>query len=311
MATINTPGNEMSDQWPSLPYDAWKDTCETLHMWLQIVGKVRLKLSPFVNHWWNVPLYVTARGLTTSAIPYKGRTFEVDFDFMEHNLSIVTSSGTAKDLPLISRAVAHFYHEFMDSLRALDIHVNINPLPSEVAHPIRFDEDYTHASYDPEYAHRFWQILLHTDAVFQRYHSSFIGKNSPIHFFWGSFDMAATRFSGRRAPDRPGADRITREAYSHELISCGFWPGNESFPKPAFYVYAVPEPAGFKDANIRPDSAFYNHDIGEFILLYDDVRRSAHPEQALLEFFQSTYEVGATLAHWDRQALERQTEQVH
>lgn len=295
--------------WPALPFEAWKDTCETLHMWTQIVGKVRLELSPYMNHWWQVPLYVTARGLTTSPIPYNDRIFEVNFDFIDHNLLILTSDGTTKAIPLIARTVAEFYQEFMASLRSLGIQVQINTLPCEVAHPIRCDQDDIHASYDPAYAHRFWRILAQTDKVLKEYRSFFIGKCSPVHFFWGSFDLAVSVFSGRRAPERPGADHITREAYSHEVISCGFWPGSEQFNKPAFYSYTSPAPAGLDKAPIRPSSAFYSPEMSEFFLLYDDMRNAAAPAQALLDFCHSAYEAGANLAHWDREALERKDKQ--
>jgi len=300
-----THQGERAESWPALPFEAWRDTYETLHMWTQIVGKVRMELSPFVNHWWHVTLYVTQRGLTTSPIPYQGRTFAVNFDFIDHNLYILTSDGTSKTLPLIPRSVAAFYQEFMACLHALGIEVTINTLPSEVRNPIRCDEDEVHASYDPIYAQRFWHILVQTDTVLKRYRSPFLGKSSPIHFFWGGFDLALTVFSGRRAPERPGADRIMREGSSHEEISCGFWPGDERFPVPAFYSYTLPEPPGLKTTTIRPAAAFYSQELGEFVLRYDDVRRASSPEQALLEFFQSTYEAGATLAKWDREALER------
>jgi hypothetical protein len=296
---------ETAERWPALPFDAWKETCETLHMWTQIVGKVRLKLSPYVNHWWHVPLYVTTRGLSTSAIPYKDSTFEVVFDFLDHNLLILCKNGTSKAIPLISRSVASFYQEFMASLSALGIEVTINKLPSEVQNPIPFDQDEVHATYDPAYANRFWQILVQTDNVMKQYRSHFIGKSSPIHFFWGSFDLALTFFSGQRAPERKDADSITREAYSHEVISCGFWPGSENFPTPAFYSYTSPAPAGLDSAVIRPAAASYNAEMGEFVLRYDDIRNLTSPEQALLDFFQSTYEAGANLAHWDREALEK------
>ena len=294
-----------AERWPALPYEAWRDTCQTLHMWTQIVGKVRMELSPFLNHWWHVALYVTSRGLNTSAIPYHGGSFDVTFDFLEHTLFIRTSEGTTKALPLISRSVAAFYREFMDCLFALGIEVTINTLPSEVQNPIHCDIDEVHASYDPVYAQRFWRILVQTQAVMQRYRSPFLGKSSPVHFFWGSFDLAVTLFSGRRAPEKPGADHMTREAMSHEEISCGFWPGNDSYPTPAFYAYTYPEPPGLSIASIRPQEAFYSQDLGEFLLLYEDVRNAPSPEQALLAFFQSTYEAGATLGQWDRQALER------
>ena len=307
-STSKTNQGESTELWPSLPFEAWKETCETLHMWTQIVGKVRLALSPPMNHWWQVPFYVTARGLTTSPIPVpgeQGRIFEVQFDFIDHTLFILTSDGTTRALPLIPRSVAAFYQEFMASLHALGIEVTINTVPSEVKHPIRCDQDEVHASYDPVSAHRFWRILVQVDKVFKEFRSHFIGKCSPVHFFWGSFDLAVTRFSGRRAPDREGADRITREAYSHEVISCGFWPGDETFKAPAFYSYTVPEPPGLKAATLRPSSAWFNPDMGEFLLRYDDVRSADAPEKVLQEFLQSTYEAGATLAHWDREALER------
>ena len=296
---------EQAERWPALPFEAWRDTCQTLHLWTQIVGKVRMELSPFLNHWWHVTLYVTPRGLTTSSIPYQGGTFEVTFDFIDHNLSIRTSEGTTKALPLIPRSVAAFYREFMACLQALGIEVTINPLPSEVSNPIRCDVDEIHASYDLVYAHRFWRILAQTDTILQRYRSAFLGKSSPVHFFWGSFDLALTLFSGRRAPERPGADRITREGGSHEQISSGFWPGDDRFPAPAFYSYTYPGPPGLLTASIRPEEAFYSQELGEFFLRYDDVRTASSPEQTLLEFFQSTYEAGARLSQWDREALER------
>jgi Family of unknown function (DUF5996) len=299
---------DRAQSWPVLPYEEWRDTCQTLHMWTQIVGKVRMELSPFLNHWWHVTLYVTPRGLTTSAIPFHSGTFEVTFDFLEHNLFICTGEGTSKVLPLIPRSVAAFYREFMDCLHTLGIEVTINTLPSEVSNPIRCDEDEVHASYDPVYAQRFWNILVQTDTIMQRYRSPFLGKSSPVQFFWGSFDLAVTLFSGRRAPERPGADRIMRESMSHEEISCGFFPGNDLFPTPAFYSYTSPAPPGLSTTTIRPQEASYNQELGEFLLLYDDVRNASSPEQALLEFFQSTYEAGATLAQWDREALERKTQ---
>ena len=306
--TSNTQQGERAKVWPALPYEAWRDTCQTLHLWTQIVGKVRMELSPFLNHWWHVTLYVTPRGLTTSSIPYHGGSFEVTFDFVEHNLSIRTSEGTTKALPLIPRSVAAFYREFMTCLHTLGIEVAINPLPSEVSDPIRCDVDEVHASYDPVYAERFWRILVQVDKVFKEFRSPFLGKCSPVHFFWGSFDLAVSRFSGRRAPERKGADRMTREAYSHEVISAGFWPGDETFKVPAFYSYTVPEPPGLSAAALRPNAAWYSSDRGLFLLRYDDVRSADAPEQVLLEFLQSTYEVGAKLARWDREALERAIE---
>ncbi|HJT57723.1 MAG TPA: DUF5996 family protein [Ktedonobacteraceae bacterium] len=301
----NSNESTITELWPALPFEAWHDTCETLHMWTQIVGKVRMELSPYMNHWWQVALYVTPRGLTTSPIPYKNSIFEVNFDFIEHNLFIITGDRTTKTMPLIARSVADFYWEFMALLRSLGIEVIINTLPSEVTNPIRCDVDREHSSYDPEYTNRFWRILVQADRIFKQHRAFFIGKSSPVHFFWGSFDMALTFFSGRRAPERPGADSITREAYSHEVISCGFWPGNASFPKPAFYSYTAPAPDGLDKASVRPDTAFYSPEVSEFLFLYDDVRNAQSPEQALLEFLKSTYEAGANLARWDREALER------
>jgi hypothetical protein len=290
--------------WPELPLEAWKDTYATLHMWTQIVGKVRLALSPRINHWWEVPLYVNAVGLTTSAIPYKQGVFEVQFNFLEHKLTIFTCDGQQRVLPLRPQSVAAFYAEFMSALRSLDIDVHIWPMPAEVPNPVRFDRDTQHASYDPEYAQRFWRILTLVEPVFKEFRSRFLGKHSPIHFFWGSFDLASTRFSGRRAPERKDADPITREAYSHEVISAGFWPGGGEVKGAAFYAYAAPEPPGFKAAPVRPEKAFYSP-LGEFLLMYDDIRQSAEPEKLLMEFLQSTYEAGANLGNWPRAELER------
>lgn len=305
MADSNTTGVR-AEVWPSLPLEEWKDTYATLHMWTQIVGKIRLVQSPPVNHWWQVPLYITARGLTTSAIPHGTRNFEIDFDFIEHQLLIKTSDGETRKLELAPRtAVADFYRELMATLSALDLEVKIRAVPDEVPNPVPFAEDYEHAAYDPEYANRFWRILVQTDRVFKEFRSRFIGKVSPVHFFWGSFDLAVTRFSGRRAPERAGADAITREGYSHELISHGFWPGSGNVAAPAFYAYAAPEPTGLPQTAIRPASAFYNPETSGFALLYDDVRQADDPDRMLMEFLQSTYEAGADLAKWDRAALER------
>ncbi len=291
--------------WPALPLGEWLDTYATLHMWTQIVGKVRLALSPHLNHWWEVPLYVNAHGLTTSAIPYRQEIFEVEFDFVDHKLEVVTGWGRAGTIALAPRSVADFYAEFMGLLQALGIQVKIWPMPVEVANPIRFDRDRIHAAYDAESAHRFWRILLAADMVLKEFRAGFIGKSSPVHFFWGSFDLAVSRFSGRRAPPRPGADSITREAYSHEVSSAGFWPGGGDVPGPAFYSYVVPEPAGFPQNPVRPATAFYHPKLHEFILTYDDVRTAGDPRSYLLEFLQSTYDAAATLGHWDRQALEK------
>jgi hypothetical protein len=293
--------------WPALKLDEWKDTCATLHMWTQIVGKVRLALSPLINHWWEVPLYVSARGLTTSPIPYDGGILEVEFDFQQHVLTIQTSSGSARSLQLRPQSVADFYKEFMAALQALGITAKIWPVPVEVPNPIPFEKDFEHAAYNAEHANRFWRILVSADTVFKEFRSRFIGKDSPVHFFWGSFDLCVTRFSGRRAPERAGADAVTREAYSHEVISAGFWPGSGEIKDAAFYVYAAPEPPGFGQSTIRPANAFYHSQMHEFFLMYEDVRQSASPRETLLEFLQSTYEAGAELGKWDRAALERAT----
>jgi hypothetical protein len=294
------------DLWPELPLAAWQDTYATLHMWTQIVGKVRLALAPNINHWWGVPLYVNALGLTTSTIPYGGGNFEVQFDFIHHQLVIRTSNDAILALTLAPRSVADFYRDFMAALASLGIAVQIWKMPVEIPDPIPFDQDTQHTSYDPEYAHRFWRILVSCDEVFKEFRAKFIGKASPVHFFWGSFDLAATRFSGRRAPERQGADCITREAYSHEVISAGFWPGGGDVKGPAFYAYAAPEPAGFAQHPVRPADAFYHPTLKEFILMYDDVRRTASPREILLAFLQSTYDAGASLGKWNRAELERQ-----
>jgi len=292
------------EPWPLLPLADWRETYHNLHMWSQIVGKVRLELTPFVNHWWNVPLYVGARGLTTSPIPYKSSAFEIQFNFLDHVLSIDCSDGHGKTLKLEPRTVAEFYTEFMDALQSLGIEVSIYPKPVEVPDPVPFAEDNQYRAYDADAARRFWQILLSCDQVFKQFRARFLGKCSPVHFFWGSFDLAVTRFSGRRAPERPGADSITRAAYSHEVISAGWWPGGNGVDDPAFYAYAAPEPAGFAEAHTRPAKAFYHPELKEFICPYEAVRTAASPELALLEFLESTYDAGANLAKWDRGALE-------
>ncbi len=302
-ATAQAP--DRSESWPVLHLSDWADTCATLHMWSQIVGKVRLALSPRTNHWWEVPLYVTARGLTTSPIPYDGGVFEAEFDFTDHQLTLATCNNDVAIIPLSPRSVADFYAEFRRALNELGIAVKIWPMPVEVPNPIRFDEDRTHASYDPEYAHRFWRILVSVDSVFKEFRARFLGKVSPVHFFWGSFDLAVTRFSGKRAPDRPGADSITREAYSHEVISVGFWPGGGAVSDTAFYAYAAPEPSGYGQRAVRPAKAFYDEQMHEFFLPYEEVRAAASPRDALLDFCQSTYESAADLAGWDRANLER------
>jgi Family of unknown function (DUF5996) len=296
---------DQPDCWPSLHLDSWIDTYATLHMWTQMVGKVRLGLTPLVNHWWNIPLYVSARGLTTSRIPYGQKAFELWFDFIQHQLVLETTDGLLKRIALAPRSVAGFYAEFIAMLRSAGIEVKIWPMPVEVPNPIRFDEDQVHHSYDPAAVEKFWRILLSVDAVFGQFRAQFIGKCSPAHFFWGSFDLAVTRFSGRRAPDRPGADAMTREAYSHEVSSVGFWPGGGDIKDAAFYSYMAPAPQGFKDAPVRPGAAYYDNQLGEFLLMYDEVRKSESPTSALLEFCQSAYQAGASLANWDRAALER------
>ncbi|HZR27530.1 MAG TPA: DUF5996 family protein [Terriglobales bacterium] len=291
--------------WPALPLQQWADTYHTLHMWTQIVGKVRLALSPPVNHWWEVPLYVSARGLNTSPIPYGDRIFEIEFDFIDHRLTIKTNTGTMKSLGLYPRSVADFYQEFMSTLKGLGFDIKIWHMPVEIPDPIPFDRDQQHASYDPTYTNAFWRILVSVDEVFKEFRARFIGKSSPVHFFWGSFDLAVTRFSGRRAPERPGADRITREAYSHEVISAGFWPGSGDVTDAAFYAYAAPEPEGFSKSAVRPAETFYHPGFKEFLLMYDGVRKSSSPETILTDFLQSTYDAGANLGNWDRKLLER------
>jgi len=275
-------------------------------MWTQIVGKVRLALSPPINHFWGTALYVSARGLTTSPIPYAKGAFEISFDFIAHTLEITTSLGETRAFRLVPRTVSEFYAKLMDALHSFGIDVKVWPMPVEVPRPVRFNLDESHAAYDSEYAHRFWKILVRVNTVFWEFRSRFIGKVSPVHFFWGSFDLAVTRFSGKRAPERPGADAITKEAYSHEVISVGFWPGDGEVVKDAaFYAYAAQEPAGFKERRVCPAKAFYSTEKNEFFLMYDDVRSSDSPEQLLLDFCQSTYEAGAILGNWDRPNLER------
>jgi hypothetical protein len=291
--------------WPALPSEEWKDTYATLHMWTQVVGKIRLAQTPLINHWWNVSLYVTARGLTTSAMSYKDRTFQIDFDFIDHQLLIRCDDGAGDTITLAPRSVADFYREVMQLLRGLGLEVKIWPVPVEVQDPIPFEQDHKHASYDAEYANRFWRILVQVNKVFTEFRARFIGKCSPVQFFWGSFDLAVTRFSGRRAPERVGADRITREGYSHEVISGGFWPGSGNIQDAAFYAYAAPEPLEYSTSHVQPPSAFYNPPTKGFILMYDDVRKADNPDRMVLDFLQSTYEAGAELGKWDRRSLER------
>jgi len=291
--------------WPQLCWKDWQKTADTLHMWTQIVGKTRLALSSLQAHWWNVPLYVSARGLTTSAMPYGAEFLEIEFDFVNHKLRFRLSTGASLSTPLQAQPVAEFYAEYERSLAAIGVTVKIHPVPVELKDPIPFAEDFVHAEYDAEAAHRFWRVLMHAERVFQRFSSGFVGKISPVHFFWGSFDLAVTRFSGRRAPVRENADPITREAYSHEVISAGFWPGNGGFGEAGFYCYAAPAPSGLEAAAIRPRAASYNDKLGEFIYLYDDLRREPSPDDALMQFLESTYSAAADLAQWDRKLLER------
>ena len=304
MATPPTKPSAALESWPALPLEEWKPTYHNLHMWMQIVGKVKLALTPRTNHWWNVPLYVTARGLTTTPIFSGEDAFEIEFDFIDHQLLIERSDGAQKSIALEPRTVADFYKEFMSALRQLRIDVAISLKPTEVPDPIAFSEDHLYRAYDADAAHRCWRILLSSDRVFKQFRARFLGKSSPVHFFWGSFDLAVTRFSGRRAPERPGADPITREAYSHEVISAGWWPGGSGVDGPAFYSYTAPEPARLAGQQIRPGSAFYHRELKQFVLMYDAMRQAKHPEQELLEFLESTYEAGATLAHWPRNELE-------
>jgi hypothetical protein len=292
-----------NSDWPELPLTAWKDTYATLHMWTQIVGKTRLAFSPPVNHWWHVPFYVSARGLSTSPIPAGARTFEAEFDFVSHNLSIRASDGQMKLIPLYPRSVADFYREFVTTAASMGIEVNIWKMPVEIPDPIPFDRDEQHASYDPEYANRFWRILVQADSILKEFRGRFTGKASPVHFFWGSFDLAVTRFSGRPAPERPGADSMTREAYSHECSSAGFWPG-AGIDGPAFYSYAVPEPEGYAVQSVRPAAAFYHTGLHEYLLMYDHVRQAPSPRTMLLDFLESTYQAASTLGHWNRAALD-------
>jgi hypothetical protein len=295
---------------PAQPFDSWQDTLATLHLWTQIVGKVRLTLTPLVNHWWNVPFYLTARGMTTSAMPYdsvtkEALTLEVRFDFIDHKLFIETSNGRSVTLALTPQSVANFHQQFMSALAELGVTVKIWTLPCELPNPIRFEDDQIHASYDREAVHKFWRILTWVDQVLKEFRAGFIGKVSPVHFFWGSFDLAVTRFSGRTAPERPGADSITREAYSHEVSSAGFWAGGGEIKSPAFYSYAAPEPAGFAEYKVQPAAAYYHPQMKEFLLSYDDVRAAPDPKAALMSFLQSTYGAAADLGKWDRKHLER------
>jgi Family of unknown function (DUF5996) len=297
--------------WPSLPYADWRDTYATLHRWTQIVGKTRLALAPMMNHWWQVPFYVSARGLTTSAMPYGGRhEVEIEFDFLAHELVFRTSQGERRTMPLAARSVADFYAEYRSIVDALGVGAKIWPVPVELPDALPFADDREHASYDPAMAERFWRVLIQADRVFQSFRGRFLGKSSPVHLFWGALDLAVTRFSGRSAPPHPGGmpnvgDWVMREGYSHELSSAGFWPGGEQLPEPVFYSYAYPTPSGYAEAPVRPEGAYFHNEMGEFVLPYEVVRTAVDPEAALLDFLQSTYEAAANTLHWDRGALER------
>ncbi len=298
------PADSHAD-WPALPLDSWRDTYATLHMWTQVVGKVCLALTPLTNHFWNIAFRVTSSGLMTPTLPAGGRMLTMTFDFLDHQLVIRCSDGRQERVALAPRTVADFHAAVMAALRDLGVDVRIWPMPVEIPDPIRFDQDTVHRAYDPAAANTFWRILLAVTPVFEDFRGGFIGKSSPVHFFWGSFDLAVTRFSGRTAPPRPNADPITREAYSHEVVSHGFWPGSGAMDGPAFYAYAAPEPDGFPRAAVRPAAAFYSADLHEFLLPYEAVRTSATPADDLLAFLRSTYDAGAALGGWNRQELER------
>jgi hypothetical protein len=305
------PHRSQKTDWPDLPYADLQETCATLHLWSQVVGKVRLVCTPWMNHSWHVPLYVTTRGLTTSPIPYGGRSFEIDFDFLEHQLRIHTGDGTERRIPLAPQPVAEFFRQVMRALDELRLPVKLHTTPNEIADAVPFERDTRPRIYHRDYATRFWRALLQIDRVFKEFRSHFIGKCSPVHFFWGSFDLAVTRFSGRQAPPHPGGvpnfpDWVAREAYSHEVSSAGFWPGGGAIEYPAFYSYAYPAPAGFSEAQVRPAGAAWSKQLGEFVLAYDEVRNATSPDESLLAFLQSTYEAAATHAHWNRTALERE-----
>ena len=301
-----------ANTWPALAYADWADTCNTLHLWTQVVGKVKLRLAPLVNHWWGVTLFVNARGLTTGAMPYGGRTLQIDFDFCAHELVLRTSDSREQRIPLRPMPTADFYAAVRAALRALDIHVRIWTMPSEIDGAIPFDQDRLHASYDGAAAQAFWRQLVQADRVFNAFRARYLGKVSPVHFFWGSFDLAVTRFSGRAAPPLTGgktpnvAPWVMQEAYSHECSSLGFWPGNGGYGRAAFYSYAYPEPEGFGASPVRPQGAAYNADVGQFLIDYDAVRMAASPDDALLAFAQSSYEAAAIQGKWDRKALERE-----
>ncbi len=299
-----------SHTWPNLPFEAWSDTCATLHRWLQIVGKIRLSQARWLNHGWHVALYVTPSGLTTSSIPYGERIFQIEFDFLHHRLALQTSDGGSTGFALEPQSVARFYARLMQQMASLGLQVRIDPKPNEMLDAVRLDQDETHGAYDPEYANRFWRVLVQADRVFKDFRARFIGKCSPVHLFWGAPDLAVTRFSGRSAPRHPGGipnlpDWVTQEAYSHEVSSCGFWPGGDDIPYAMFYSYAYPEPPGFPTAPVKPAAAFYHPALREFVLPYDALRQAPAPDAMLLDFLQTSYEAAADLAHWDREALER------
>jgi hypothetical protein len=307
---MNSQPASIPQPWPSLPLEAWSDTYATLHRWLQIVGKIRLTQMPWINHSWHVTLYVTATGLTTSTMPHGSRAFQIDLDFVNHRLEVRASDGGKALFDLEPQSVAAFYSRLMNELDALGPPVNIHAEPCELPDTLRFDQDTAHCAYDREYVNRFWRVLVQSDRVLKLFRAGFIGKSSPVHLFWGALDLAVTRFSGRTAPPHPGgvpnlADWVTREAYSHEVSSCGFWPGGGPIPYPAFYSYAYPEPQGFAAAAVKPATAFYSNELREFVLPYDAVREAPSPDGALLDFLQTTYEAAANLGRWDRAALER------
>lgn len=307
MSTQQT--ESIATAWPDLPYESWKETCATLHLWLQVVGKIRLAQTPWVNHSWHVALFVTARGLTTRLMPHEKQAFHIDFDFIDHRLEIRLADGRSGTLPLEPQPVAAFYRQLMDAMQSLGVPVRIRTMPCELPDCIPFERDEIHRSYDREYVNRFWRVLVQAERVFGQFRARFSGKCSPVHFFWGSVDLAVTRFSGRRAPPHPGGiphlpDWVAREAYSHEVSSAGFWPGNDGTPFPLFYSYAYPEPAGYAEAGVRPSGAYYHRGLREFVLPYEQIRRSSAPDATLLEFLQSTYEAAAESGHWDREQLE-------
>jgi hypothetical protein len=297
------------ERWPALPHEEWKETQATLHLWLQIVGKIRVALVPWVNHQWHVTLHPTSRGLTSRPIPWRGGTFQIDFDFLDHDLLIAKSDGRKGRVALKPRSVADFHHDLMTELDGMGIPVEVHGSPNEVPDPIPFQEDERHGAYERAYVERFFRIVSNSARVFDDFRGGYIGKSSPVHFFWGAMDLAVTRFSGRRAPEHPGGmphlpDRITREAYSHEVSSAGFWPGGDAHPHPLFYSYAYPSPEGFPEAAVRPGSARWDPDLSEFVLSYEDMRRARSPENELMKFLESTYEAAATLGDWDRESVE-------